>query len=187
LGGGKSWGDPVTVGRTIAGTSATSYTVTTVANTTVAISDGSVNYATENKTLKHLGNSEEYDKSVEYKNQLSDAKTDVTVFNDEHYVGFSLAIADGYKFTPTKLNLSLATSANFSYKAEIRDGSGNIYYVSDDIAIVKYDKNVAKGNVNADKEFILSNIVLTGTIYVRLYTWYISGGGLCPKGSNLDR
>ena len=176
LGGGKSWGDPVTVGRTIAGTSATSYTVTTVANTTVAISDGSVNYATDNKELKHLGNSETYDMSVEYKNQLSDTKTNVTEFNEEHYVGFSLAIADGYKFTPTKLNLSLATSANFSYKAEIRDGSGNIYYVSDDIAIVKYDKNVAKGNENADKEFILSNIVLTGTIYVRLYTWVSSNG-----------
>ncbi len=169
-----AWADPVTVGRTLAGTSATSYTVTTIPNTTVAVSDGSVNHANKNQPLKYKSNSgTNYQQQVEYKNQLSDASTHVTAYNSNHYIGFSLTIADGYKFTPSKLNLSLATSANFSYRAEVRDATGNVYYVSDDVTIANYDSN---SSTNADKEFSLSNIVLSGTIYVRLYTWFSNSG-----------
>ena len=178
---GTAWAD-VTVGRTLPSTSQTDYTLSSIANTTVTIADGTGESGTEKETYHGSSTKNKY-KAKNYRDKKSSA---VTAYNSDVYAGYQLAVANGYKFTASKINVDLSVSQNFSYRVVVLDNNGNALYTSSDFTITNFNANTA---TNLTKELTLNSLVLGGTIQVRLYYWYTGNSGskyLVPVTFTMD-
>ena len=144
------WATNVTVGRTynIPG-KATSYTMSSVTNTTVTQEDLNIAKATGTQTIKEGATStSSVPKEVCYKN--NDGSNHLKTKTKTSSIGFQLVIADGYELTVSSIDVAVGTSANFSYAFEILDNAEtpNSLYESSDYTMTNYDsKDVTNGSV----------------------------------------
>lgn len=84
--------------------------------------------------------------------------------NDNVWTGASFAIASGYKFTVTDIQVDIAGQDYvWKYKLEVVNGDGTVEYTAN--GTVDSPKNSSKRRVTATDK----SIVLTGTSYVKLY------------------
>ena len=151
-------------------TSQTDYTLSNVTNTTVTISDGTGESGNGKETY-HGSNTKVQYAAKNYRDRKS---SNVTEYNSDVYAGYQLVIASGYKLTASKINVDLSVSQNFTYRVVVLGNYDNILYASDDFTITNYNSNSA---TNITKELSLNNLVLVGTIKVRLYYWYTGNSG----------
>ncbi len=165
----SAWAD-VIVGRWLTGTSDTNYTLSSVTNTTVTLADGTGESGTGKDTYHGSDTKSNY-AAKNYRDKKSSA---VTAYNSDVYLGYQLVIADGYKLTASQINVDLSVGQNFTYRVVILDNHGNALYTSSDITITNYNSDSA---TNITKTLSLSNLVLGGTIQVRMYYWYTGNSG----------
>lgn len=84
--------------------------------------------------------------------------------NDNVWTGASFAIASGYKFTVTDIQVDIAGQDYvWKYKLEVVNGDGTVEYTAN--GTVDSPKNSSKRQVTATGK----SIELTGTAYVKLY------------------
>lgn len=84
--------------------------------------------------------------------------------NDNVWTGASFAIASGYKFTVTDIQVDIAgNDYEWKYKLEVVNGDGTVEFTTS--GTIETPRNSSKRQVTATGK----SIVLTGTSYVKLY------------------
>jgi len=87
-----------------------------------------------------------------------------TSLNDNVWTGASFAIASGYKFSVTDIQVDFAgQDYSWKYKLEVVDGDGTVKYTAS--GTVATPKNASKRQITASEQ----SIELSGTSYVKLY------------------
>ena len=183
---GNVWGEEVTVGYTTGlGTKNATTTTRTIADDDHLTVTHLLNSKTSGALALYTGS----DKSLYYGSSTATYscggyKWNVntgTTFND-NYVGFQVDVEDGYKFSLSELELSLAVTSNFVCKVEIFDGT-DVLYESDSWTIANNGKNNTNG-INPTFTAVGNPDLqdLTGTFYVRVQLAFNSTGKYlcCP-------
>ena len=182
---GQMWGTEVTVGFTTAtGASGSNTTRSIVEEDHITVThifnsgtSGALALYTNSDKQLYCGSST----AVYTKGGYKWNKNTGTTFND-NYVGFQVDVEDGYKFSLSELELTLAVTSNFVCKVEIFDGT-DVLYESDSWTIANNGKNNTNG-INPTFTAVGNPDLqdLTGTFYVRVQLAFNSTGKYlcCP-------
>ena len=141
-------------------------TVTTQDNITVTVARGSQSTGS-NKGSMYWGSTTAltFSGTCE-RTQYSGAVT--SAFNDNVWTGAKFAIASGYKFTVTDIQVDIAgQDYNWNVKVAVINGDGTEVYNSGNMSISS-PKNASKRQVTATDQ----SLVLTGDAYVKVYYWF---------------
>lgn len=170
---GTTYADNVTLGRTVEfKAESTDFTLHSNDNATVEIANGNISGSTGDKDVYHGTTKVTMNKNLLYRNKTD--KDNVSTYNADCYIGYKLIVAEGYKLSINKLNVSLALGYdNFVYRVEVTDGK-DILYKSNDYAVKGYNTASA---VNEDVEISSPDIkdLTQGTYYFRLHVWVTKG------------
>ncbi|MCR5504702.1 MAG: hypothetical protein K6E94_03950 [Elusimicrobiaceae bacterium] len=185
-----AWADETTIGRTVAfsaESTAFTYSNGTATDITVTASDASgCKHASKAQGVYFKNTSStSMNKEIVYRN-IDSNEAALTSYNASYYAGFQAVIPSGKKFTVSSINVEMATSADFSWRVEIVDGSSTVLFSSYtnnsnvDYTISNYNRTTS---TNADVDISpTSTLTLTGTIKVRLHYWTstTSSKYMCP-------
>jgi len=159
--------EEITVGRSATYSTTSKDSITSHKNAVVTKSDGTGKTDSKKEVYYKTGTKTKVSATC-YLNQNS-SKNRVTSTDTSVYAGYKIVVANGYQFTLSKLNISVAVGDTFSYKARILNSSNDTIYKSNTYTVTDYTKTTG---TNFDAEESISDVVLTeGTYYVNLYYW----------------
>lgn len=179
------WATSATVGittttSTTSGATGTARTTSGATNLTVThqlnsgVSGAIAEYSSGDKAMYYASTTAIYSKGA-YKWNKNTSDTEILTANN--YIGYSVAVASGYKYSLSNLTFQIAGSCNFTYKLMIYNSSGTAIYTGTETTITNYSKASATNysqSITLSGNSNLQN--LTGTFYVRVYLKFNSTG-----------
>ena len=165
---GTAWADKIGFTSTYTDSKINAPAVTTQDHVTVAIARGKQDTG-NNKGSVYWGSTTalSYADGATVKQErtkYNGAALEQATLNDNVWTGASFAIASGYKFTVSDIQVDVAGQDYvWKYKLEVVNGDGTVEYTAN--GTVNSPKDASKRQVTATGK----SIVLTGTAYVKLY------------------
>lgn len=178
LAAGSMWAEAVTVGMTVSLSETSlkdvtpkpeSETFTSATNLVVtrAIGESASVYSTGDKGV-NFGSGTSYYSTPCYKNGTS-----YTSYQENQWVGYKVEVAEGYKFQLSRIDATMAASANVTWKVVVEKEDGTTIVSTNGATPSNYKTSttgLAQDSTFANQDWI------TGTFYVKAY-YYFNGTG----------